>query len=166
MANALKVKVLTAAVNVPHLDASGQQLMSHVGFDTAGKPVVQPATRIVFLDRGQELPDGLSDAEVERLQDADAVGPADEVDELVARWADPAGAAAADREAAAERLALQLEPVPAGPVAAQSDAELAAWLENDKPTVDETVAAAGDDPVLAQRILDGLATVVAAGSEE
>jgi hypothetical protein len=34
-------------------------------------------------------------------------------------------------------------------VADRSDEELAAWLENEKPTVDETVAAAGDDPVLA-----------------
>jgi hypothetical protein len=153
MAEPLKVKALRPP-STSRPRRVREALMQHVGFDTAGKPVVQPATRIVFLDRGEALPDGLSDDEVERLKAIDAVGPADEVDALIARLADPAGAEAADREAAEARLALQLSPDVSGPVAGRTDDELAAWLENDKPNADETVAAAGDDPALARRLLD------------
>lgn len=39
-------------------------------------------------------------------------------------------------------------------VAGKNDQEIVEWLETEKPTVPQTIAAAGDDPALAQRILD------------
>lgn len=39
-------------------------------------------------------------------------------------------------------------------VAGKSDQQIVEWLEEEKPTVPQTIAAAGDDPELAQRILD------------
>jgi hypothetical protein len=42
-------------------------------------PNLEPATRIITLDRGEDLPDTLADGELERLKADNAVGTAEEV---------------------------------------------------------------------------------------
>jgi hypothetical protein len=153
----LKVKSLSAALQVPMLGPDGEQLHRNVGIDAAGAVVVEPATRILFFDRGDELPSGLTDEELERLKADDAIGPADEVDEYIRRLSDPAAAAEEDKRAAEARLALvrgETGPVDASNLAAATDQQLAAWISDESPKVDEVVASAGDDPELAGRLLE------------
>jgi hypothetical protein len=163
MAAGLKVMPLFATVHVVEVAESGKPRLRQVGFDEAGKPVLEPATRIVFLDRGEAVPDNLPPGELDRLKSIGAVAPADEVDAFVRRLANPAEAAAEDRAAADARLELVREPAAASAqgaaLATMTDGQLVGWLRDDKPTVDEVAAAVGDDQVLARRVLAAEETV-------
>lgn len=156
MATALKVKVLTAAVNVPLLSAGGKPQMRQAGFDEHGKPIVEPATGIVFLDRGDDLPDNVSDDEVERLKSLDAVGTADEVAQLVRRLTDPAGVEAEEKAAAEERLAQvrgESGPLDVENLGAATVQQLTAWITDEKPKADDVVKAVGENAEVAARVI-------------
>lgn len=76
--------------------------------------------------RGQEVE--LSDVDLERAERFDAIQ--------------------TDEDEAVEEATGSLD------VATATPETLAEWIEEDEPTVDETVAAANDDPNVAQRLLD------------
>jgi hypothetical protein len=102
---------------------------------------------IVYLDRGQVLPEDIADGERDKLAQAGALGGA----------AQPLGSAAAPFDATA------VDPHTVDPAAASPDgfdvrlaptSQVAAFIESEKLTGPATVDLAEGDPALAQKVLD------------
>lgn len=164
MAEKLKVIALGAAVAVVRPGPSGKPTLRQIGFDEGGKPVLEPATSIVFLEKGDDLPDHLADGEVERLQALvpPAVGTQADLDYFEARlrnddspvplWAQAQtsypGTIDEAPSAKAAKAAAEL-----GNLGELSDAQLVELYAGKPPTVQSLLAAVGDDKELAARVL-------------
>lgn len=147
----LKVKMLSAAVRVKSRDADGNVKLQQVGWasDKEGNPkaLLEPATKLVLLSRGDDLPDDLADGELDRLKSLKAVGTAEEV----ARFGSAVQSSAPEPEPAAEEPAAELDLARLGEY---DQAELNALWASGAPKVSDVVAAVGDDKALAQKALD------------
>jgi hypothetical protein len=151
MAAKLKVKVLSAAVRVKQLDASGKEKQQLVGYGVDAKPILEPATKLVFLSRGDDLPDHLAAGEVERLKQLDAVGTAKEVE----RFGDGVRSSAPTPEVSAEPAGGgDPETLALDKLGEYEQAQLNELWKAASPKVADVIAAVGDDKELAQKALD------------
>jgi hypothetical protein len=148
MAGKLQIKTLGALVRVKTFSAGKgddrKPLMRQAGFDHNGKPIVEQATKLVNVHRGDPLPADIADGEVERLKALGAVGTPEEVAREGARQQEGAPAAAA-AEAGGETVDLSK-------LAEASDEELARAVAD--TGIEALTEAAGEDAGLAQRMLD------------
>ena len=146
-ARANKITALSAAVRVNELGKNDKPKLRQTGWSEAGKPVLEPQTKLIFLSRGDELPKNLADGEKERLEAQGALGTDADLDALENRMRgiEPAPDAPADAPPAVS--------VDHDTLAGMNDADLAKWVESEKPKVADLVAAVGDDADLAGRVL-------------
>ena len=80
MSTKLLVRHLRCDVKVAELDEDGQPKRRLIGVKADGKTTVTaPSFKIVTLRRGEPLPDGLMDGELDRLKKLNAVGTAEQV---------------------------------------------------------------------------------------
>jgi hypothetical protein len=142
-AKADTITALSAAVRVNALTGDGKQQLQQAGWGPDAKPILEPRTKIVFLSRGDTLPDNVADGEAERLKADGAIGTAEQA------AAFGTGRSAPPEPAAPEAAA----PPELANLAAADDAQLAALYESNPPKVTDLLAAVGDDPALAARVL-------------
>ena len=157
------VKVLSAAVKVIRRAEDGSAIQRHVGFDAAGKPVLEPATRTVILEKGKPIPEDAADGELEKLKGLGVIGKKAAVT-VVAEQPKPAvekpqrkptaarkptapAAGTAKRKPAAKKA------TDTGKLATLTDAKLAKVLVDEKPGVKKLLEAVGGDKEFAQRLL-------------
>lgn len=135
------VKVLSAAVRVNEV-RDGKPTHRQIGYGEDAKPILERITKLVFLSRGDALPEYIADGEQERLEADDVLGTKEEV----ARFGD-------GRVAPAPEPAPVEEVAPPFDATSASDQELVDHITEAKPNVADTVAMAGADAALAERIL-------------
>lgn len=150
MSAKLQVKTLSAQINVLLTDLEGKPVYRQVGWTAEGKPNLEQATRIVSFNRGDEVPANISKQELERLRANGAVGTPEEVAAV--------GLRALEGTTPEPAATTPVEDAGALNLAAMSDDQLAALWEEKPPTVGELTDAVGDDPALAQRVLDAETT--------
>lgn len=137
---------LRSLVKVLRTDPDGKQLMEPTGaFDSDGKPIITPSTRTVSVKKGDPLPSGLADGEIERLQKLNAIRQVAGLERVIGEQEQPS---------APSGVTLDL-------IGAATTEELTAWIASgEAPGVKKILEAVGHDKELAQRLLDAEKTAL------
>jgi len=155
MADKFFVKVLSAAVKVVRRGEGGSVVMRHDGFDQAtGKPIMRPAVRAVFVEKGQQVPDDAADGEIEKLLATGAIGrkaTVTVIPEAAAATPKLSTRSSGGRKTAASSPRAKATDL--GKLAGLDDAGLVKVLAGEKPGVKKLLAAVGPDKELAGRLL-------------
>lgn len=152
MAAQLQIKSLGALVRVRTFTGDGKDrkpVMRQAGFDENGKPLVEHATRLVNLHRGDPVPDDLAPGELDRLKAQDAVGTPADVARVGSRTTERAAAETAAEQTSAPEPELDLDRL-----GEYDTVELAKLWGSSQPKVKDVLEKVGDNPELAQRALD------------